>query len=181
MNKYYTRKGDDGTTGILGGGRLPKNHPRLEAVGNIDELTAALGVARAYSQTEQAGEIILSVQHDLYTLMSEVSTLPEHAEKFRAIDEAKVSWLEKQIKYIQEYVEPPKEFIIPGDTPNGAHLDLARTIVRRAERRLSGLYHNGDVENVQLLRYLNRLSSLCFALELLETQVGGKTQPTLVK
>ncbi|MBL7164050.1 MAG: cob(I)yrinic acid a,c-diamide adenosyltransferase [Anaerolineales bacterium] len=180
MNKYYTRTGDDGTTGILGGGRLPKNHPRLEAVGVIDEVTAALGVARANSQTERCAEIILSVQGDLYTLMSEVAALPEHAEKFRTIDEAKVTWLEKQIETIQSSVKPPKEFIIPGDTSAGAVLDLARTIVRRAERRAAGLYHNGDLENVQVLRYLNRLSSLCFALELLETQAGGKNKPTLV-
>ncbi len=181
MNKYYTRTGDEGITGILGGGRLPKHHPRVEAVGNIDEVTAALGVARANCQTETTAEIILQVQQDLYGLMSEVAALPEHAVKFRLIDEAKVAWIEEQIKLIQENVEPPKEFIIPGDTPNGATLDLARTIVRRAERRVAGLYHAGEVENPQLLRYLNRLSSLCFALELLETQAGGKDNPTLVK
>ena len=180
MNKYYTRTGDDGTTGILGGGRLPKNHPRIEAVGNIDEVTASLGVGRANCQTERCAEIILAVQGDLYTLMSEVSALPEHAEKFRAIDEAKVIWLEEQIKFIQESITPPKEFIIPGDTPAGAALDLARTIVRRAERSAAELYHNGDLENVQVLRYLNRLSSLCFALELLEIQAGGRDKPTLV-
>ncbi len=181
MNKFYTRTGDEGTTGILGGGRLPKNHPRVEAVGNIDEVTATLGVARANCKTKTAAEIILTVQRDLYSLMSEVAALPEHADKFRSIDEAKVTWLEEQIASIQENIEPPKEFIIPGDTPNGAALDMARTIVRRAERRVAALFHDGEIENPQLLRYLNRLSSLCFALELLETQAGGREKPTLVK
>ncbi|MBC8506723.1 MAG: cob(I)yrinic acid a,c-diamide adenosyltransferase [Chloroflexi bacterium] len=180
MNKYYTGTGDEGTTGVLGGERLPKHHPRIEAVGNIDEVTAAMGFARANCQSESTAKIILQVQQDLYGLMSEVAALPENAEKFRVIDEARVSWLEEQIENIQKNVEPPKEFIIPGDTPNGAALDLARTIVRRAERRVAELFHAGEVENLQILRYLNRLSSLCFALELLETQAGGKDRPTLV-
>ncbi len=180
MKKYYTRTGDKGTTGILGGDRLPKNHPRIEAVGNIDEVTAVMGLARANCKTEQAAEIILAVQRDLYALMSEVAALPEHAHKFREIDETKVAWLEEQIMLIQENAKPPKEFVIPGDTANSAAIDLARTVVRRAERRVAGLYHNGDLDNAQILRYLNRLSSLCFALELLETQAGGKDKPTLV-
>ena len=178
MNKYYTGTGDAGTTGVLGGERLPKHHPRIEAVGNIDEVTAAMGFARANCRSETAAEIILQVQQDLYALMSEVAALPENAEKFREIDESKVEWLEVKIQQIQDSVEPPKEFIIPGDTPNGAAIDVARTIVRRAERRV--LYHDGELENLQILRYLNRLSSLCFALELLETQAGGKDKPTLV-
>ncbi len=180
MNKYYTRTGDEGTTGVLGGERFPKNHPRIEAVGAVDEVTAAMGYARANCQTELAAEIILQVQQDLYGLMSEVAALPEHAEKFHSIDEAKVTWLEEKIQQIQEEVEPPKEFIIPGDSPNGAAIDLARTIVRRAERRVAALHHSGDLVNVQVLRYLNRLSSLCFALELLEIQASGKDKPTLV-
>ena len=180
MNKYYTGTGDEGTTGVLGRERLPKHHPRIEAVGNIDEVTAAMGFARAHCQSEMASGIILRVQQDLYGLMSEVAALPENAEKFRVIDESKVEWLEKEIQHIQERVEPPKEFIIPGDTPNGAAIDVARTIVRRAERRVTALYHDGELENLQILRYLNRLSSLCFALELLETQAGGKDKPTLV-
>jgi len=180
MNKYYTRAGDDGMTGILGEERLPKNHPRLEAVGSIDEATAALGVARACCKAQRCAEIILKIQQDLCPLMSEVSASEGHAERFRAIDDDRIAWLEEQIEAIQRTASPPKEFVIPGDTPGGAALDLARVAVRPPERRVAGLVHSGDLENAQVLRYLNRLSSLCFALELLEIQVSEKGKPTLV-
>ncbi len=179
MKTFYTRRGDDGTTGILGGGRVPKNHPRPEAVGAIDEANAALGVARSACQTPQSKTILLNIQRDLYLLMSEVASAPEHAEKFKFNGEEKVQWLEDQIESLSQIVQTPKEFIIPGDTPASAALDLARTIVRRAERRASSLYHSGALENRHILAYLNRLSSLCFILELLETQAGGKDTPTL--
>lgn len=181
MDKFYTSRGDDGTTGILGGGRVPKDDPRPEAIGAIDEANAALGVARAVCQTIESAGIILTIQRDLYGLMGEVAATRDNAEKFRVIDAARVKWLEAQIETLSESIAPQREFIVPGDTSTGAALDLARTITRRAERRLVTLWQSNEIENCQLLRYLNRLSSLCFVLELHENQAAGREQPTLAR
>ncbi len=181
MTKYYTRTGDDGTTGILGGDRVSKDHPRPEAVGSIDEASAALGLARALSQTSESAEILRPVQRHLYQLMAEVAAAPEHAARFRSIGADEVEWLEARIEAISHQAQSPQEFILPGDTPASAALDVARTIVRRAERRLVALQRAHPLENPHLLRYLNRLSSLCFALEILETQAAKPEGPTLAK
>ncbi len=181
MVKLYTRNGDDGFTGLLGDVRVAKYHPRPEAVGTIDEASAALGAARAFCQHEHSKSVILNAQRDLYHIMAEVSATPENAEQFRVIGEDKIAWLEQQIDTLTPLVEMPAEFIVPGDSPAGALLSVARTVVRRAERKIAGLIHMGEVDNPDLLRYLNRLSSLCFILELLENQTSGNPTPTLAK
>jgi len=174
MSPLFTRTGDDGTTGLLGDGRLPKSHPRLEALGTLDEASAALGLARSLCQAEQTGPLLVGVQRDLYALMAEVAATPENAAQFRSLDSGRVQWLESQAEAISALVPLPDEFILPGDSPGAAAMSLARTIVRRAERRLAGLLETGEIKNQILLQYLNRLSSLCFALELLENQQAGK-------
>ena len=181
MKNFYTRTGDDGTTGLLGEGRVRKDSPRLEAVGNLDEANAALGMARAACKVSLSQQIILKAQRDLYGLMAEVAATPENAPRFRTIGAECVAWLEDQIASVGMKVEPTNEFIVPGDTLAGAALDVARTIVRRAERRVISLHLDGKLENPELLRYLNRLSSLCFALELLENQEDGDGKLTLAK
>ena len=181
MTKFYTQTGDDGYTGLLGEGRLAKHAPRIEAIGALDEATAALGMARAACQLPQTAELILTVQRDLYQLMAEVAATPENAARFRQISAERVAWLEEQTDAISARVPLPREFILPGDSLPGASLALARTIVRRAERRVAGLIHTGELENRQLLRYLNRLSSLCFILELQENQAAGNPSPTLAR
>jgi cob(I)alamin adenosyltransferase len=177
---FYTTKGDDGTTGLLGEGRVPKYHARMEAVGALDEASAALGLARAQCSAPQTAPILIEVQRDLYKLMAEVAATPENAERFRFIDAARVTWLEEQTDELSSIVEMPKQFILPGDTLGGAALSLARAIVRRAERRVVNLFDDEEVGNADLQRYLNRLSSLCFVLELLENQHAGK-KTTLAK
>jgi cob(I)alamin adenosyltransferase len=181
MKSFYTRKGDDGYTGLLQGGRVPKNHPIPEAVGTLDEASAALGVARAACQGNSNSEIILMVQRDLYSIMAEIAASPEHAVQFRQVNDSRVSWLEAQVDLLSAEVTLPKDFIVPGDSPAGAALALARTIVRRAERQVAGLFHSKLVENPELLRYLNRLSSLCFVLELSENQSWVNATPTLAR
>ena len=178
--RFYTTKGDDGTTGLLGEGRVTKYHARIEAVGTLDESTTALGLARAQYLDPRSGGIILEAQRDLYKIMAEVAATPENAEKFRMIDASRVTWLEEQTDAISEIVEMPKEFILPGDSLAGAALSLARAIVRRAERRVVELRDEQEVSNLDLQRYLNRLSSLCFVLELLENIAAGH-QTTLAK
>jgi cob(I)alamin adenosyltransferase len=180
MSPLFTRTGDDGTTGLLGEGRLPKSHPRMETLGTLDEASAALGLARSLCKAEQTSPLLVEAQRDLYALMAEVAATPENAAQFRTLDSGRVQWLESQAEAISALVPLPDKFILPGDSPGAAALSLARTIVRRAERRLAGLLETGEIENEVLLQYLNRLSSLCFALELLENQAAG-IKTTLVK
>jgi cob(I)alamin adenosyltransferase len=170
---FYTSKGDDGTTNLLGEGRVTKYHARIEAVGTLDESSAALGLARAQCLDPRSGPILLEAQRDMYKLMAEVAATPENAERFHFIDDARVKWLEEQTDALSTEVEMPKEFILPGDSLAGAALSLARAIIRRAERRVVELRDEQEVVNPDLQRYLNRLSSLCFVLELLENKVAG--------
>lgn len=181
MTRFYTRTGDDGYTGLLGEGRVPKYHPRTEAVGAADEASAALGLARAASQIPDLQPLLLDVQRDLYHLMAEVSATQENAPRFRTVIAERVAWLEAETDALSARIEMPKEFILPGDSMAGAAFALARTAVRRAERVMARLYHEGEIENVELLRYLNRLSSLCFVLELTENRQAGKSSPNLAK
>lgn len=181
MTQFYTRSGDDGYTGLLGEGRAPKYHPRLEAVGTLDEASAALGLARATCRGDENARLLLAAQRDLYGLMAEIAATPENAARFRHATPERLAWLEAATDRLSGLVNMPNEFIVPGDSASGAALALARTIVRRAERQVAHLLHENELENFELLRYLNRLSSLCFVLELLENQLAGKGVPTLAK
>jgi len=176
---FYTRKGDDGTTGLLGKGRVPKFHLRIEALGTLDESNATLGLARASVHDPRSAPLMLNVQRDLYRLMAEVAAAPEHADQFR-FDEGRVQWIEEQTDLLSKTVEMPDEFIIPGDSIGGASLSLARAVVRRAERRVAELLDAKEITNSSLQQYLNRLSSLLFVLELIENQTAGK-HTTLAK
>lgn len=174
MSPFYTRTGDDGHTGTLGETRLPKHHPRLETLGALDEASAALGLARALSKSAQTGSLLVEIQRDLYALMAEVAATPENAQRFRSLGLPRVQWLEARSDALEAEVTYPHEFILPGDSVSGAALSLARTVVRRAERRVSELLDSGELDNPVLLQYLNRLSSLCFVLELHENQSAGQ-------
>jgi cob(I)alamin adenosyltransferase len=179
--KFYTATCDDGYTGLLGEGRVPKNDRKMEAIGALDEANAALGMVRAVSVPEVEKQTILRIQRDLYTLMSEVAATPATVQRFRVIGAEKVTWLEVNIDRLSAQVQIPKEFIIPGDTANGALVDLARTIVRRAERRLADLFFEKELENIHLLRYLNRLSSFLFVFEIHQNIYGGVEKISMAK
>jgi cob(I)alamin adenosyltransferase len=174
MSSIYTRAGDDGTTGVLGGIRLPKYHARMETLGVLDEASAALGLARAQITDPQTGNLLIDAQRDLYTIMAEVAATPENAQQFQNMGLQRVEWLESQVDAIVALAPIPAEFILPGDSTAGAALDLARTVVRRAERRVAELLDKGEIKNKVMLQYLNRLSSLCFALEVFENAQAGK-------
>ena len=179
--EFFTRTGDDGTTGLIGPGRVPKDHPRPEAYGAVDEAAAALGLARSLTNLTSTRAILETIQRDLYRLMAEVASVPEEAPRFRSIGPERVAWLEAEIAKASEGVDEPSGFILGGDTPAAAALDLARTILRRAERQLVRLSHDGEIANPDLMRYLNRCSSLCFVLTLAEIHAAGLAGPTLAR
>lgn len=181
MKKFYSRKGDEGYTGLLGKERVAKYHPKIEAIGATDEASAALGMARSLTRSPETASVLLSIQQDLNLLMGEVAASQENAEQFKAIGVEKVAWLEAQIDHFAQSIEMPKEFILPGNTQAGAALAMARTIIRRAERRMAMLLHKDEITNPDLYRYLNRASSLCFVLELYEYSISGAIKPDLAK
>ena len=163
--KVYTRKGDDGTTGLYGGGRVAKDSAAPEAYGTVDEAQAALGVARAAS--ERGGELdglLVGLERDLWVLMAELATEPEHAHKLvdgvTRVTPEMVAQLEASIDDLTARFEQPTEFVVPGEHLVAAQLDVARTVVRRAERRSMAVAAEGS----QVLPYLNRLSDLCWTL-----------------
>ncbi len=165
MAKVTTGSGDTGYTGLLGEQRVPKYDPRPEILGTVDEATSALGLARAMTRDPQAKEIIYTIQQELYLLMGELATPPEHYEKMGLRMTAQhVQRLEQVEETLKQAVEIPNKFIIPGDTPDGAALDLARSVIRRAERLAVRLLHEGVIGNGEVVRYLNRLSDLIFIL-----------------
>lgn len=166
MVKIYTRTGDDGTTGLYGGGRVPKADPRVEAYGTVDETSAAVGMARAAGLPSDIDGVLAQVQDDLFTLGAELACAPGRAEKLlkmRLIDGADAERLEKAIDSAEEGLPPLRSFILPAGTQGAAALHLARCVARRAERCVLSL--EGDAApRRDLVVYLNRLSDLLFVL-----------------
>jgi cob(I)alamin adenosyltransferase len=165
MAKVTTGTGDTGYTGLLGEQRVPKYDPRPDTFGTVDEATSALGLARAMAKDPRVKEIIYHIQQELYLLMGELATPPENYEKMGLrMTREHVEALELLEEELKREVDIPNKFIIPGDTLDGAALDLARTIIRRAERMAVKLLHDEVIQNAEVVRYLNRLSDLIFIL-----------------
>ena len=170
MVKIYTRKGDDGTTSLWYGGRVAKTNPRTEAYGSIDEANSLLGVARSLCGEEQADlrESILSLQRDLFVAGAELATAPDAADRLQdgvsRITNDMVEALEPEIDRYMSQVDLPPHFVIPGGTELSAALDVARSVIRRAERRTVQLRDAEGLASDVVLRYLNRASDLAFAL-----------------
>jgi cob(I)alamin adenosyltransferase len=178
-SKFYTRRGDDGYTGLLGPERVPKYDPRPEAYGTVDEAQAALGLARASGCSARSREILLAVERDCYALMSELAAAGDSDSPFAgAVTAAQVDQLEAWTAELEAQFEMPREFILPGDSLAGAALHVARTTVRRAERLAARLTHEGLLRNGQVLRFLNRLSALLFAMACLEDHLATGRRPT---
>ncbi len=168
MPKIYTRYGDQGQTGLLYGGRVSKADPRCEAYGTTDEAVSALGLARALSNDLRVKEIILQAQRELFTVGAELATDPKGYETFlkhfQPTTAEMVTRLEQLIDKLNEELTLPRSFIIPGASPASAALDLARSTLRRAERRVVELKEKGLLVNDEVLRYLNRLADMLFIL-----------------
>lgn len=158
LSKIYTRTGDDGTTGLGNGERVPKSHPRVEAYGSVDELNSAIGVLLTCELPGNIRDGLVEVQHDLFDLGGELC-LPGH----KAIDAAFVTRLEGLLDALNDKLPALREFILPGGGPGAAHCHLARAICRRAERRLWSLAAQEEINHDGMI-YLNRLSDLLFVI-----------------
>lgn len=158
LSKIYTRTGDKGTTGLGDGSRVPKDHPRVEAFGTVDELNSAIGTVLAYDIPEDVRECFNKIQHDLFDLGGELC-IPGHT----IISEQEVTYLENILDALNEDLPKLKEFILPSGGLATSHCHLARTICRRAERRC-WTFNDSDSINTFALAYLNRLSDLLFVV-----------------
>jgi cob(I)alamin adenosyltransferase len=179
--KIYTKTGDTGDTGLFGGGRVAKDDPRVEAYGDVDELNAAIGLARAIELMPRIDEVLVPIQRDLFALGALLAT-PDR-EKMRAqldkarIDEGRIEQLERAIDAGEAELEPLKAFILPGGTPKAAALHVARTVCRRAERRVAALAHGVELPGLVVI-YLNRLSDLLFVLARVANRRAGAGEVT---
>ena len=163
--KIYTRKGDDGTTGLYFGGRVNKNAEPIEVNGVVDEAQAALGVARALCDpSDRLNELLVGLERDLWVLMAEVATLPKNRHKLTGgaslVTAVMISHLEDEIDALSREVTMPTEFVVPGENLLSAALDVARTVIRRAERRAV----NYPLEGSLVVSYLNRASDLIWTM-----------------
>lgn len=177
--KWYTGVGDDGYTGVLGRDRVPKYADRPAAYGTVDEASAVLGMARAQARDLQVRQLILAIQRDLYKLMADLVTLPEAATRPPWLGEERLAWLEQKTEALGKRVQMPPAFIVPGDSVGGSWIEIARTVVRRAERIVAKLTHDGEVRTTTPLKYLNRLSSLLFVMARVEDRAEGVEHFTL--
>ena len=181
-SRFYTGRGDDGYTGLLGPDRVPKYDLRTEAYGTVDEAQAAIGLARASGCTSTTEHILLAIQRDLHTLMAELAAAGDEDSPFSgSVTSEHLEQVESWLVELESRVTMPRQFVIPGDSQAGAALHLARTVVRRAERHAVRLAHEGVLANRLVVRYLNRLSSLLYVLALADDQEATGQRATSVK
>ena len=179
--KIYTKTGDAGETGLFGGGRVGKDHPRVEAYGDVDELNAVIGVARSAEPMPRIDEVLVPVQRDLFSIGAILATpklekMREQLEKAR-VDDSRISELERAIDACEQELEPLRSFIVPGGTQKAAALHVARTVCRRAERRVVHLRHDVEIPEIVVV-YLNRLSDLLFMLARVANKQSGRGEVT---
>ena len=179
--KIYTKTGDAGHTGLFGGGRVEKDHPRVEAYGDVDELNAFLGLARSIEMMPRIDEVLVPIQRDLFSIGALLAT-PDH-DKMREqlqkarIDDERIAELERAIDDCERELEPLRSFIVPGGTPKSSALHVARTACRRAERRVVALNREVGLPELAII-YLNRLSDLLFMLARVANHRAGAGEVT---
>jgi cob(I)alamin adenosyltransferase len=178
--RIYTKAGDDGSTGLLYGGRISKAEPAAEAYGAVDETVAALGMARALSDSPQVRSIVLRLQRELFVVGADLATNPDARGKLKpGVSLTTSTMVEGLEKIIDETVAErplPQGFVVPGANPMSAALDVARAAARRAERRSVEMRDAGKTVGGEVIRYLNRLSDLLFVLA--RWQAGGPEEPS---
>jgi cob(I)alamin adenosyltransferase len=171
--KIYTKTGDDGDTGLFGGPRVSKDDPRIEAYGAVDELNAVVGLARTEPMSPQLDVVLARVQNELFDMGAELATPDPAAKGTATLGPTHVARLEAAIDLYEGLLEPLREFILPGGCPAAALLHLARTVCRRAERRVVSLSKIVPVRN-ELIVYVNRLSDLLFVLARAANHLAGE-------
>ncbi len=181
-NKIYTKTGDDGETGLFGGGRVAKDNARVEAYGDVDELNAFIGQARSAVMMPRIDEVLAPIQRDLFAIGALLATPhpekhKEQLEKARITDK-RIGQLEQAIDDAEEELEPLKAFIMPGGTAKASALHVARTVCRRAERKIITLQHTGESVPQVVIVYLNRLSDLLFVLARVASKRAGAGEVT---
>ena len=177
--KIYTRGGDAGRTALLGGGRVGKDHPRVEAYGTVDELNAVLGESLARLQDPASRERLSRIQHDLFTLGAILAAVPGEdgaplPGRPPELPEERVAEMEAWIDEADAVLPPLRAFVLPGGSPGAAALHVARTVCRRAERRVVGARSAGEAVPEAVVAYLNRLGDLLFVLARLENHRAGE-------
>lgn len=181
--KIYTKRGDDGTTGLLFGGRVPKDDARTEVYGTLDETVSALGVARAGGLTDRVEEIVVRIQREMFQVGAQLATSADNQAKLQEgvskVTPSMTERCETDIDTLLEEHPLPGEFILPGESAGAAGLDLARSVVRRAERQAVALQKAGHLPDPEILRYLNRVSDLLYALARFdEAERGHRAAPS---
>ncbi len=177
--KIYTKTGDDGRTALFGGGRVLKDHARVEAYGDVDELNACIGMARSIDLMPRVDEILAPVQRDLFAIGALLAT--PHPEKYKEqlekarLSDQRITQLEVAIDDCESELAPLKSFIMPGGTAKAASLHVARTVCRRAERAIIRMQHDHDVPQIVIV-YLNRLSDLLFMLARVANRRAGAAE-----
>jgi cob(I)alamin adenosyltransferase len=179
--KIYTKTGDAGDTGLFGGGRVPKDHPRVQAYGSVDELNASLGMARALEPLPRIDDVLLPIQRDLFSLGALLATpdpakVRDHLEK-ASLGDARIAELERAIDDGEAELEPLRAFILPGGTVKAAALHLSRTVCRRAERDVLAMSRSEELPPIVII-YLNRLSDLLFVLARVAARRAGAAEIT---
>ncbi|CAN5565076.1 cob(I)yrinic acid a,c-diamide adenosyltransferase [soil metagenome] len=174
--RLFTGKGDQGKTDLLGD-RVGKDDPRIGLIGALDEGTSFLGFARALSGDTRTNEWSVEVQRDLYQIMAELAFIDELRPDAYVLKAERVARLEELTDTLSAEIELPRQFIVPGETVAGGAFDVARTVIRRAEREAVTLATGGTALNAEILRYLNRLSSLLFMLARLAETSEGVSAP----
>ena len=177
-----TRTGDGGTTGLMYNRRVAKHHPRVEAYGCVDELNSTLGLARAVAPAAGLGAVLLAIQHDLVIVMGELATavddLPRYlADGFKQVTPELTAKLDSEVAAIEQRVHIPRGWAMPGDNPLAAGLDLARTVCRRAERRVCALDQDDQLRNDEVIIYLNRLADVLWLMAREAAASGGRISP----
>ena len=171
--KIYTKTGDEGETGLFGGGRVPKDDPRVRAYGEVDELNAALGMAASLSPDGFESALFQTIQRDLFSIGAELATPDPAKLRSAPIGAAGIAALEQTIDNYEEQLPPLKNFILPAGTPKACAFHLARTVCRRAERSVVALARDNQI-NPLIIHYLNRLSDLLFVLARAVNAKAGK-------
>lgn len=163
LDKIYTRSGDEGSTSLGDGKRVPKFDPRVEAYGTVDEANAVIGVAILYVKHSEIRELLARIQNDLFDVGADLCKPQKDTGPSLRLNTTQVTWIEGQIDLYNSHLGPLNSFVLPGGSDASAYLHVARTVVRRAERRVAQLAATQAINHV-LLEYLNRLSDLLFVL-----------------